>query len=104
MSTASRFIAVGENIHCTRIYKVGGKFVKPLDDGSHVITYTVDGQEHHLPIPQHVIDSEEWSKGKIKHVAVAMWQGFYGNSAGKQAGVAYLENMARRPSLGVNGR
>jgi 5-methyltetrahydrofolate--homocysteine methyltransferase len=91
----STFIAVGENIHCTRIYKVGGKFVKPLDDGSYGITYTVDGTERHLPIPQNFVDSEDWAKKKVKHVAVAIWQGVYGDDVGKEAGVTYLENMVR---------
>lgn len=91
-----KFIAVGENIHCTRIYKVGGKFVKALDDQTHVIAYTVDGTERHLPIPQWFVESEEWTSGKkVKHAAVALWQGLYGDDAGKQAGIAYLHNMVR---------
>ena len=93
MNSTSTFIAVGENIHCTRIFKVGGKFVKTLDDGSSVITYTVGGNEQHLPIPKHFVESEDWTKGKVKHAAVAMWQGFYGDDAGKQAGIDYLEHM-----------
>ena len=46
------FIAVGENIHCTRIYKVGGLFVKPLEDG-HAISYTSEGEKRFLPVPDH---------------------------------------------------
>ncbi len=96
MENNTKFIAVGENIHSTRIYKVGGKFVKALDDDSFVIVYTVDGQEQHLPIPKHFVESEDWTKGKkVKHAAVAMWQGMYGDDAGKQAGIAYLQNMVR---------
>ncbi len=92
----STFIAVGENIHCTRIYKVGGNFVNTLDDGSSVILYAVDGQEQHLPIPPHFVESEDWTRGKkVKHAAVAMWQGVYGDDATKQAGIAYLHNMVR---------
>lgn len=69
----STFIAIGENIHCTRIYKAGGKFVKTLDDGTSVITYTVGGQEQHLSIPPHFVESEDWTKGKkVKQAAVAM--------------------------------
>lgn len=93
---AASFITVGENIHCTRIYKIGGKFVKALDDGSYAIIYSVDDEERHMPIPQHVIESEEWSKKKkVRHVAVAMWQGFYGADTEKQAGIAYLQYLAR---------
>ena len=95
MSEARKFIAVGENIHCTRIFKVGGSFVKSRAENVHVISYTLDGQVYDVPIPQHVVDSEDWARGKVKHAAVAMWQGFYGDDAAKQAGIAYLEYMAR---------
>lgn len=92
----STFIAVGENIHCTRIYKVGGECVQAHGDGSYAITYTVDGQEQDLPIPAHFVESEDWTRGKkVKHAAVAIWQGMYGDEAGKQAAIAYLHNMAR---------
>lgn len=95
MSKNIRFTAVGENIHCTRIYKVGGKFVKALDDGSQVIAYAVDGQERHLPIPSRFVESEDWARKKVKHAAVAIWQGIYGDEAAQQAGAAYLHNMVR---------
>lgn len=95
MNQIQKFIAVGENIHCTRIFKVGGKFVTSRAENVHVISYTLDGKMHDVPIPQHVVDSEDWAKGKVKHAAVAMWQGFYGDDAAKQAGIAYLEYMAR---------
>lgn len=92
----STFIAVGENIHCTRSYKVGGECVKAQGDGSYAITYMVDGQAQYLPIPAHFMESEDWTKGKkVKHTAVAIWQGMYGDEAGKQAAVAYLHNMTR---------
>jgi 5-methyltetrahydrofolate corrinoid/iron sulfur protein methyltransferase len=92
----TRFIAVGENIHCTRIYKVDGALVKDMGDGTFAIRYTLDGQEQVLPIPPHFVESEDWTKGKkVKHAAVAMWQGLYGDDAAKQAAVAYLHTMAR---------
>jgi 5-methyltetrahydrofolate corrinoid/iron sulfur protein methyltransferase len=92
----SKFIAVGENIHCTRIYKVGGNLVKTLADGTAVITYETAGGERYLPIPKRFVESEDWLKGKkVKHIAVAIWQGIYGDDAGKQAGIAYLEYMAQ---------
>ena len=95
MNDVRKFIVVGENIHCSRIYKVGGSFVKPCADGAYALVYSVDGEEQCVPIPQHVLESEAWAKGKIKHAAVAMWQGFYGDGAAQHAGIAYLEQMAR---------
>ena len=85
-----RFIAVGENIHCTRIYKVGGLNVKEKD-GGHVIAYK--GGE--LPVPSVFTDGADWAAGKVKHCAVAIWQGNYGDTAAKQAGVDYVRALAR---------
>jgi len=89
------FIAVGENIHCTRIYKVGGNFVKALEDGTQVIAYEQQGREKHLPIPQKYLESSDWASGKVKHAAVAMWQGMYGSGKDQEAGIEYLRYMAR---------
>ncbi len=92
---AKTFIAVGENIHCTRIYKVGGKHVKALQSGQNVIAYQEEGQERHLPIPDRFVSASDWSNGRVKHAAVAMWQGLHGEAAGREAGVAYLHHMVR---------
>jgi cobalamin-dependent methionine synthase I len=89
------FIAVGENIHCTRIYKVGGRFVKSLNEKTHVIAYKEEGGEKHLPIPQRFVEASDWKNGKVKHAAVAMWQGLHGGEAERKAGVEYLHYMVR---------
>jgi len=95
MSETIRFIIVGENIHCTRIFKKEGANIKALADGRYGITYTDKGQERHLPIPSRFLESADWEKGRVKHAAVAVWQGLHGDSAGSQAGAAYLAYMAR---------
>ena len=92
---AEIFIAVGENIHCTRIYKVGGKFVKEVE-GVQVIAYRDGDNDCRLPIPDHFIKSSEWDQGKVRHTAVAIWQAHYGDGAGQEAGKAYINYMARR--------
>jgi cobalamin-dependent methionine synthase I len=89
------FIAVGENIHCTRIYKVGGAFVKSLNENTHVIAYEEDGQEKHLPVARRFVEASDWKNGKVKHAAVAMWQGLHGSEAEQKAGVEYLHYMVR---------
>ncbi|MBN1836718.1 MAG: dihydropteroate synthase [Spirochaetales bacterium] len=91
----SSFIAVGENIHCTRIYKVGGNFVKALDDGRQVIAYTDGGKEKHMPVPAKYLESSDWASGKLKHAAAAMWQGMYGSGKDQEAGIEYLHYMAK---------
>ena len=80
------FIAVGENIHCTRIFKVGGRYIREVDGGSHVIAYKSAGQTAQLPIPAQFVESSDWEQGKVRHTAVAIWQGMYGDAAGQKAG------------------
>lgn len=89
-------IVVGENIHCTRIYKVGGNFVKQLDDGRFAVVYGGKADVRTLPIPEHFLKTADWEAGKIKHCAVAVWQGLYGDAAGKAAAVDYLRYLAMR--------
>ena len=88
------FAVIAEKIHCTRIYKRKGKFVKTLPDGSDAIVFKVDGEERHLPIPDVFEERAEWTKGNIKHCAVAMWQGAYGDGDAKQTGEAYIRQLA----------
>jgi len=95
MSNVKEFIPVGENIHCTRIYKVGGKYVKTLEDGRNAIVYKGEGKERHLPVPDVFLKSNDWKNGKVKHAAVAIWQGYYGNEEVKRAGIDYLNHMAK---------
>jgi 5-methyltetrahydrofolate--homocysteine methyltransferase len=90
------FLIVGENIHCTRIFKVGGKNVGPSRDGRPVITYAVGRESRELPVPDVFLQGADWAAGKVKHCAVALWQGLYGDPAGKAAGVDYLQALARR--------
>jgi len=89
------FIIVGENIHCTRVRLTSGKFVEALPDGRQALTFKAEGQTRHLPIPKEVAEGEEWSNGKVRHVAVAIRQGLSGSESDRAAGVAYLQAMAR---------
>jgi len=89
----SRFIAVGENIHCTRIYKVGGQFVKAGKDGRYAISYDAGGKPGALSVPEAFTKTADWEAGRLKHCAVAIWQGNYGDQA---AGAAYVQALARQ--------
>ena len=92
----SAFITVGENIHCTRIYKVGGKSVKAPADGEPAIVYNADGEPRELPIPPVFRETADWEAGRVKHCAVAVWQGTRGDAGGRQAGTDYLQSLARK--------
>jgi len=91
-----KLIVVGENIHCTRVYKVGGAFVKPTANGVHAIVYGAKGDTKQLPIPSRFVETADWAAGKVKHCAVAVWQGLYGDAVGKTAAVDYIRYLAQR--------
>lgn len=92
MSSQS-FIVVGENIHCTRIFKVGGKSVKTLPDGRHAIVYKSGAETRNLVVPDVFTSGNDWANGKVKHCAVALWQGNRGDTA---AGTDYIRALARQ--------
>jgi cobalamin-dependent methionine synthase I len=89
------FIIVCENIHCTRIYKVGGSFVQESGGGFAVQYRNANGPAE-LPVPEEFTKRAEWEQGKVKHCAVAIWQGNHGDAAARAAGVDYLQSLARR--------
>lgn len=90
------FVSVGENIHCTRIFKVGGTFCKPGTNGGHAIYYRTPEGEKQLPVPALFTSRADWESGRVKHCAVAIWQGVYGSGADQAAGIDYLQNLARQ--------
>ncbi len=90
------FIVIGENIHCTRIFKVGGKYCKPNAAGEAVIHFDGEHGPAELPVPAHFTANADWEAGRIKHCAVAIWQGCYGATETDRAlGSAYLQAMAK---------
>ncbi len=94
MSSKGSFIIVGENIHCTRIRLTSGRFVETRDDGSSVLLFREGNDTGRLPIPQFVTEDAGWKSGKVRHVAVAIYQGLYGTDAEREAGKRYLQAMA----------
>jgi cobalamin-dependent methionine synthase I len=90
-----KYILVGENIHCTRVRLTSGKFVTTLPDGRSALVFQAGGQPQRLPIPEAIVSGAEWKNGKVRHVAVAMWQGLHGKPEDRAAGIAYLTAMAQ---------
>lgn len=95
MATRGSYISVGENIHCTRVKLSTGKFVQTLDDGSKALVFKDQNGNGLLPIPASIVDGDDWQAGKVRHVAVAVQQGLYGNAADKEAGRRYVAALAR---------
>ena len=92
----SKFIIIGENIHCTRVFKRDGKRIKKIDEQLIGIVYETNGKENILPIPDVFIKGNDWESGKVKHCSVAIWQGMYGHDSEQQAGINYLQSLARK--------
>lgn len=88
------FIVIAEKIHCTRVFKREGKLVTQRPDGGHAIVYSTNGQTRYLPVPEIFLTSSEWLKGNVKHCAVAVWQGLYGDAAGQAAGADYIRSLS----------
>ncbi|MBT3191720.1 MAG: dihydropteroate synthase [Verrucomicrobia bacterium] len=93
--SSDTFIAVAENIHCTLSRKVGGAFARQNDDGTGEILYKDGGEAKCVPVPECFVKNTDWENGKVKHIAAAMWQGFYGNGEAQQAGADYVQYWAR---------
>ena len=97
----SKFIIVGENIHCTRIVKKDGAKTVPLPGGGLGIAFKYQGKDRVLPVP------DDWARlspamndGKIKHVALAVYQALHGSGDAPQAGLDYLNHLADRQIKG----
>jgi len=90
------FISVGENIHCTRIFKVDGLFCKPDADGQYQIAYKTSDGKAYMPVPTYFTQGADWQAGKVKHCAVAIWLGMNGSPEEQAMGKAYLQNLAER--------
>jgi len=94
----SDFAVIGENIHCTRVVKLGGKTTVELPGGGAGVAFKHKGAERVLPIPG------DWAKispaygdGKIKHMALAIHQATRGSSDDdRRAGEDYLVSAAQR--------
>jgi hypothetical protein len=92
MKETIRYTAIGENIHCTRVYRAGGRYVREQAGGGYAIQFGEAGREERLPVPQDCLDA---ATGKIRHVAVAIRQGLAGDAAGRALGRGYLAWLAR---------
>jgi 5-methyltetrahydrofolate--homocysteine methyltransferase len=92
------FIVVGENIHCTRIVKSGGKRTTKLSDGGEGVTFKYKGEDRVLPVPSDWAKiSPVYNEGKVRHIALAIYHA-YGGKRGenRKVGEDYLCWAAER--------
>ena len=93
----SKFIVVGENIHCTRVVKKEGTRTTILPDGRVGVTFKYKGKDLALPVPATwETTSPAYGQGNIKHAALAIWQILHGAADERKLGEDYLCWMAER--------
>lgn len=92
------FIVVGENIHCTRIVKSGGKRTMKLPDGGEGVTFTYKGEDRVLPVPSNWASiSSAYNEGKIRHIGLAVHHAYEGKTEeNRSVGRDYLCWTAER--------
>ncbi len=89
------FIIVGENIHCTRSVKRGGKRMTTTDDGAEAVLFRHDGESAQLPVPADWESiSPEYARDKCKHVALAVHHLLNGGDDTRSLGEQYIDNLA----------
>lgn len=91
-----QFIIIGENIHCTRVFKREGNLVGSAADGRPAVIYDEGGKKKFLPVPEIILKSGDWENGKVKHCVAAIWQGMNGKGADQEAGLDYLRVMTAK--------
>lgn len=92
------FIIVGENIHCTRIVKRGGKRTTSLEGEREGVTFTYNGESRVLPVPPNWGEvSPSYNEGKIRHIALAVYLAHDGDTEEqRKIGEEYLCWAAER--------
>ncbi|HUS90857.1 MAG TPA: dihydropteroate synthase [Phycisphaerae bacterium] len=93
----SSFTVIGENIHCTRIVKLGGKHTVELPGGGHGLAFRYRDEDRILRVPPDWGErSPAFGSGKVKHVALAIHQALNGSGEDCTAGQDYLAYAAER--------
>ncbi len=90
------FIVIGENIHASRVVKRDGPRLGTTADDRPAIRVPGDeGADRLLPVPDVLIDTNDFRQGRVKHLMVAMLHGLEGTEHAKLAG-EYLRWIAAR--------
>ena len=88
-----QFIAIGENIHTTRVVLLKGKRVTALPGGGEALRFTdTRGRPGLLPIPEKIKGTQDYQEGRVKHLKIALQAAM----AGAEEGMEYLRFMVRR--------
>ena len=91
--TPDSYIAIGENIHTTRVLLRKGKRIVE-EDGVELVTYvSADGDEKRMAIPDVVKSTQDYDEGRVKHVKVALAAAMEGSGGEAEIGLDYLRAL-----------
>lgn len=93
------FHVIGENIHCSRVVKKDGVRMGALDDGRPAVRVPTPDGERLLPVPDAIVETNDFRQGRVKHVMVAVRHGMDGTEHAALA-ATYLRWMADRQIAG----
>lgn len=97
VSSAKDFTTIGENIHTTRVVRLGGVFHTKLDDGADAIKYrNASGERRLMRVPEHFTKTQPYEQGQLKHFMIAIWKGMNEDGDEAASGVDYVEKEVHR--------
>ncbi len=96
IDSPDQFIALGENIHATRVVKRGGVRGHVFDDGSEAIKYRLNGERKYVHVPEHFTRTQPYEQGMLKHFMIAIWKGLNGDADESAEGKIYVQYEVNR--------
>lgn len=97
ISSPEDFVTIGENIHTTRVVRLGGVFHEKLEDGSDAIRYrNADGERRLMRVPEHFTRTQPYQQGQLKHFMIAIWKGMNEDGEEAAAGIDYVAKEVDR--------
>jgi 5-methyltetrahydrofolate--homocysteine methyltransferase len=88
-----QFIAIGENIHTTRVVLRKGKRVALDPEGREAVRFADgEGRACYLTIPAPIKAAQDYQEGRVKHVKIALQAAM----GGAEEGMEYLRFLVRR--------
>ncbi len=97
VTSSDQFIAIGENIHTSRVVKREGPRTGTAPDGQEAVTFKgADGVTRYLTVPEAFKKKQPYKEGNLKHFMIAVWKGVHGDADEQAVGAAYVHWEAGR--------
>lgn len=95
MTAAPPFVAIGENIHATRVVLRKGRRIATRDGAEAVLYRAADGAERALPVPEAAKKTKDYEEGRVKHVQIAIETAMETAAGDPAEGRRYIEALVR---------